>query len=187
MSERDREAHDFEVAAAAAESDRRLRVVMADDDHNDHLLVTLAARAAGVDAEFIFHDDGSTLLHRLERLTRLEALPDLVLLDLHMPGLDGHRTLEALQAHPVLWQIPVVVYSVSTRRSDEVRAYANGAHWFVSKPDSFAELVEFARTLPRRANTVPYETMVDDTVIDLTVDENQLVDEIEHFLETEAT
>ena len=187
MTERDHAQRRFETRASAAALGRRLRIIMADDDHNDHLLMTMAADTAGLDVEFIFHDDGSMLLHRLDKLVGLDALPDLILLDLRMPGLDGHRTLEALPAHPTLWQIPVVVFSTSTRRSDETQAYANGAHWFVTKPSNFDGLVEFARTLPSRANTIPYEIAAADVAIDLTYDERALFDEIEHYLETEGS
>lgn len=187
MTERNHTQRKFETKVSAATLCRPLRIIMADDDHNDHLLITMASESAGLDAEFIFHDDGSMLLHRLEKLVGLDALPDLILLDLRMPGLDGHRTLEALQAHPILWQIPVVVFSTSTRRADETQAYANGAHWFVTKPSSFDGMVEFARTLPNRANTIPYETAVEEIDIDLSYDEQLLFDEIENYLETEAT
>ncbi|MEM9202520.1 MAG: response regulator [Actinomycetota bacterium] len=156
---------------------------MTDDDHNDHLLVTMAAEAAGLDAEFIFHDDGSMLLHRLELLIGLDSLPDLLILDLRMPGLDGHRTLEALQRHDVLWQIPVVVFSTSTRQADEARAYANGAHWFVTKPSTFDGMVDFAKSLEWRANALPYDlgrARQTTPAIDLT--EGSLIEEIEHFL-----
>ncbi|MEQ8841361.1 MAG: response regulator [Acidimicrobiales bacterium] len=162
---------------------RRLEIVMVDDDHNDHLLMSMAAEAAGLDADFVFHDDGTTLLHRLEKLTSLEALPDLILLDLRMPGLDGHRTLEALQRHDTLWQIPVIVFTSSTRKVDETAAFANGAHWFEMKPSEFSGMVDFAEKLPERANHLPYRPPVSlEPVIDLTISEDELFAQIEDVL-----
>jgi two-component system response regulator len=162
---------------------RRLRIVMVDDDRNDHLLMSMAADAAGLGAEFIFHADGTMLLHRLESLIGLDALPDLVILDLRMPGMDGRRTLEALQAHDVLWQVPVVVFSTSTRQADEAMAYANGAHWFVTKPSTFSGMVDFASSLEWRANALPYHLgRKPSLAVDIDLTEGRLIEEIEQFL-----
>ena len=86
--------------AGSPTRDRLLRIVMVDDDHSDQLLMNLAANDAGLRAEFTFHDDGTMLLYRLAGLLDQDALPDLIVLDLLMPGLDGHRTLDELQALP---------------------------------------------------------------------------------------
>lgn len=169
---------------SSAPNEDRLRIVMADDDQNDHLLMSMAAEAAGLEADFVFHDDGGLLLYRLERMIGTADLPDLIILDLRMPGINGHRTLEALQEHAVLSQIPVVVFSTSTRRADETKAYASGAHWFVTKPSTFDGMVEFASTLPRRAHRGAYELC--DRTIDLTdadADDAAFIDEIGRYVD----
>ncbi len=137
--------------------DRTLDIVMADDDRNDHLLLLMAAEEAGVVADFTFLDDGSTLMFHLADISDTADLPNLIILDLRMPGLDGHRTLDELQAHPVLWQIPVVVFTSSTRWSDEVRSFDRGARWVETKPSEFEDLLTFVRSLPARAWLVGYE------------------------------
>ena len=143
-------------SGAGSVATRPIRILMADDDRNDHLLLIMAAEAAGIEADFEFVDDGSTLLLHLACVANPSDLPDLIVLDLRMPGLDGHRTLEELHAHPVLWQIPVVVFTSSTRRSDEVKSFSRGARWFETKPSDFDALVEFARALPDRAHRGDY-------------------------------
>lgn len=144
-----------------------VRVLMADDDRNDHLLLLMAAEAAGIDADFEFVDDGSSLLLHLADVGDAADLPDLIVLDLRMPGLDGHRTLEELHSHPVLWQIPVIIFTSSTRRSDEVKSFSRGARWFETKPSDFDALVDFARSLPDRAHQGEYslQELGDDAIV----------------------
>ncbi len=124
---------------------------MADDDRNDQLLTLMAADQANLDADFTFVDDGLELLTRLNRYGTEQTLPHLILLDLHMPKLAGHHTLTQLQAHPILWRIPVIVFSSSTRRQDIEQSIDNGARWFETKPSDFNELVTFLKTLPDKA------------------------------------
>lgn len=139
-----------------------IHILVADDDHNDHLLLVMAAEAAGINAAMEFVDDGSELLLRLAAADSVTELPDLIVLDLRMPGMDGHRTLSVLQDHPVLWQIPVVVFTSSTRISDEVRSYDRGARWVDHKPSDFDGMVEFATSLVERARSTPYRPEVID-------------------------
>ncbi len=133
-----------------------LHVVMADDDRNDHLLVLMAADAAGLQANFTFVDSGAKLMYHLAGIETTNDLPDLILLDLRMDGLDGHRTLEELQAHPVLWQVPVVIFSSSTRTRDVRKSYEGGARHYETKPSDFDELVSFMRRLPHFAECEDY-------------------------------
>lgn len=132
-----------------------LDIVMADDDENDQLLMVLAAEEAGIGANFTFVDDGLGLIDYLKKLHRADSLPNLIVLDLRMPMLDGHGVLDELQAHPDLWQIPVVVFTSSTRRSDVQRSLEGGARWYETKPSVFAELVDVVRTFPQRAAPAP--------------------------------
>ncbi|OIQ88074.1 response regulator rcp1 [mine drainage metagenome] len=63
--------------------------------------------------------------------------PDLILLDLNMPRLDGRDVLEALHADPGLADIPVVVMTTSDAEADIARSYALGANSFITKPVDF--------------------------------------------------
>lgn len=137
--------------------ERPVRIVMADDDQNDHLLLLMAADAANIQAEFDLVQDGAELMMRLEQAESADELPDLIVLDLRMPGVDGHRTLDLLQRHPVLWQIPVVVFTSSTRRTDEILSYERGARWVEVKPSDFDGMISFARSLAERANHGAYD------------------------------
>lgn len=131
--------------------------------------MSMAADAADLDASLSFFADGDAFVEHLEASIEGGTLPDLILLEWRQPGFNGQRILEALQGHDVLWQIPVIVFTRSSRRIDQSRALACGARWFEVKPQRFSGMVEFARTLPDRANAAPYALPDDDFVlIDLT-------------------
>lgn len=73
-----------------------------------------------------------------------QNVPRVILLDLHLPKLDGLEVLRRLKANPVTRQIPVVVLTSSTEESDMRECYALGVNSFVSKPvefDAFMKVV----------------------------------------------
>jgi CheY-like chemotaxis protein len=75
--------------------------------------------------------------------------PDLILLDLNMPKVDGREALTALKNDPKLRSIPVVILTTSRAEEDVARSYDLGANSFISKPVTFAGLVEVMRELGR--------------------------------------
>jgi CheY-like chemotaxis protein len=75
-------------------------------------------------------------------------LPDLVLLDLKMPGIDGFEVLRQAKASPATRRIPVIVLSSSTEDRDRARAYDLGANSYLVKPisiDGFLETIRLVR------------------------------------------
>ena len=76
-----------------------------------------------------------------------EVRPDLILLDLNMPGMDGRRFLEIIKADERLKSIPVVVLTTSSDISDVERCYQLGASTYIQKPVSFDGLTQAVRTM----------------------------------------
>lgn len=73
------------------------------------------------------------------------ARPDLILLDLNLPGMDGRDVLRALKQDPGLQTIPVVLLTTSSAEGDVVRSYRLHANAFVTKPlemDAFIRLLQ---------------------------------------------
>jgi two-component system response regulator len=95
--------------------------------------------------------DGAALLELLRGGSAANgdgiARPDLILLDLNMPRMDGHTALRAIKADPDRCMIPVVVRTSSNMRSDVVASYNSGAASYVCKPVTFDGLVDLFRTL----------------------------------------
>jgi chemotaxis family two-component system response regulator Rcp1 len=107
--------------------------------------------------------DGTRALEYLRRASRSHdvAPPDLILLDLSLPGLDGHAVLAAIKADPTLRLIPVVVLSASGLPEEIARAYTLGANAYVIKP---AELAKF-RALVRAVHDFWCDIAVSPTLV----------------------
>jgi two-component system response regulator len=73
--------------------------------------------------------------------------PNLILLDLNMPGMDGRRFLEIVKADDRLKSIPVVVLTTSSDSKDIERCYQLGASTYIQKPVSFDGLTQAVRTM----------------------------------------
>lgn len=76
----------------------------------------------------------------------IEHAPDIVFLDIHLPGLSGHETLQAIRA--IDRNAYVVMLSVDTKHSNIIKASENGAHKFLKKPFSRERLIETVRASP---------------------------------------
>ena len=122
---------------------------IAEDDLDDRLLLEDAFREARVSVPLRFADDGEALLDALRAWANGKDpfVPALVLMDLNMPLLDGHETLQQLKADPRLRHIPVVMLTTSHAPHDVELSYSYGASSFISKPVTFEGLVELADTL----------------------------------------
>jgi CheY-like chemotaxis protein len=128
----------------------RLPVVLAtEDDESTRLLLQEAFSATGVPVDLRLVESGRDLLDYLRRREPwTKALsPDLILLDLNMPGIDGREALAKIKGHPELKHLPVVVLTASRAEQDIADAYALGANTYVPKPDSFDKLVSTVRAL----------------------------------------
>jgi two-component system, OmpR family, alkaline phosphatase synthesis response regulator PhoP len=73
--------------------------------------------------------------------------PDLVLLDVMMPRLDGFETLKRLKADPALTDIPVVMLTARAQDEDVFEGYGTGAQWYLTKPFEPEELRQVVRHL----------------------------------------
>jgi CheY-like chemotaxis protein len=126
-------------------------VLVAEDAVTDRLLLQEAFLRAGSPTDLRLVNDGQELLaylHRLEPWT-MARLPDLILLDLKMPGMDGFDALTHIKGDAELKRIPVIVLTASKDELDVAKAYACGANTYVPKPDSLDELAVVIEVLCR--------------------------------------
>ncbi|CAO3372564.1 PP2C family protein-serine/threonine phosphatase [Azospirillum argentinense] len=115
------------------------RVLVVDDNRvNRHLLQALLERG-GV-TRIAMAEDGNDALARLD-----DFRPDLILLDLMMPNLDGFEMCRRLRALPAWKDLPVLVQSSLNRAEDRAKAFAAGATDYVTKPINAVELLARVR------------------------------------------
>ena len=87
----------------------------------------------------------STAAEALSLAERIE--PDLVLLDLNLPRMDGREVLAAVKEDPSLKHIPVVVLTTSEAEEDVLRSYALHANAYVTKPVDFDRFIQVVREI----------------------------------------
>ena len=74
------------------------------------------------------------------------APPDLVLLDINMPGTNGYEVCEAFKAHPILKDIPIIFLTAMSELEDKVRAFSIGGVDFITKPFYVEEVLARVKT-----------------------------------------
>lgn len=104
-------------------------IFVADDDEDDRFLLAHAFTKHSPECSIQFFFDGLALLAALEN-----AQPQLIILDLNMPRLNGFETLDYLRTRPQYDDTPIVILTTSEAESDRQRARALGADLFVTKP-----------------------------------------------------
>ena len=122
-------------------------ILLADDSEDDRKMTREALHESFVINEVREVEDGEELMEYLQRRgeysePRSSPRPGLILLDLHMPRKSGQEALEEIKADPLLRRIPVVVLTTSDDEYDIIRSYDLGVSSFITKPVTFAELVE---------------------------------------------
>ena len=121
-------------------------IIIVDDDADDREMMRDAFLNAGVEQEYIFFENGETVLEYLQASLG-KQLPSLILLDLNMPGKDGRETLREIKADINYQPVPIVVFTTSSSQRDRLMAYRLGANCFVSKPDTFDKLTNMSSCL----------------------------------------
>jgi CheY-like chemotaxis protein len=124
----------------------RLTILVADDDADDRMFMEQALRQTGYQHDIQFVEDGEELLDYLRRQGRFSEAnapwPNLLMLDLNMPRINGFQALEAIKADPDLRRLPVVIMTTSTADEDVMKTYNLGVNSFITKPFNFHRLVE---------------------------------------------
>jgi len=131
---------------------KKFTILIANDDEDTRFLLEEALREVRLAISSEFVENGEQVLDYLYRRGGYAGgsnwhRPDLILLDLNMPRLDGRETLTLIRSDPNLQQIPVVILTTSHRSGDILLCYRLGANSFISKPVTFEGLVEVMKTL----------------------------------------
>jgi DNA-binding response OmpR family regulator len=114
------------------------KILVVDDQPDIRLMCRVNLRLEGYDV--IEAPDGDSGLGMVS-----EYKPDLILLDVMMPGLDGWQFMEALKADPATASIPIVMLTARVQREDEIRGWLAGAADYLPKPFNPSTLTEVVR------------------------------------------
>ena len=127
-------------------------LLLVEDNPDDVELTLLAFGRSDVDSEVVVARDGEEALHYLFATgpytgRDVTVMPDVILLDLKLPKLDGLEVLRQLRADERTQTVPVVILTSSREEEDIARSYQLGANSYVRKPVDFDEFHEAARRL----------------------------------------
>lgn len=126
-----------------------VNILLIEDNPGDVMLVRESLGDLEIAEAMRDVSDGETALAYLrgegEHVRR--TLPDLIILDLNLPRLDGREVLAAIKADPALQHIPVVVMTSSAAEADVLRSYQLQANCYVTKPLDIDQFLRVVRSI----------------------------------------
>ena len=112
-------------------------LIIEDQEDNRRIIRDLLSSAGFSHLEAVTGEEG---------VERAQAdIPDLILMDIQLPGIDGYEATRRIKAHPALRHIPIVVVTSYALSGDDVKARAAGADGYVTKPFSPRALLATVR------------------------------------------
>jgi CheY-like chemotaxis protein len=120
------------------------KILVVEDDLDDQFLIAEAFQSIAIGCELIFALHGR---HALDLIQQDDNWPDLVLLDLNMPIMNGFEVLARLQEGRILPRVPVVILTTTAEPAAIDRSYDLGANSYLVKPKTFSQLQALARQL----------------------------------------
>ena len=123
----------------------QMKVLVVDDEDNIIELIRLGLRYEGFQVETASNgEDGIALAQRID--------PDLVILDVMMPGIDGIEVCRRLRNNPTTHDVPILMLTAKDEVGDRILGLQTGADDYLTKPFDFYELLERIKAILRRQN-----------------------------------
>ena len=128
---------------------RQIEVLLVEDDPGDVLMTKEAFEDYKLSNSLHVVNDGAEAMEFLRRQGEHTDAPrpDLVLLDLNLPRMDGREVLQAIKSDPELASIPVVILTTSEAEEDVLRSYSLHANAYVTKPVDFERFIQVVRQI----------------------------------------
>lgn len=128
---------------------RPAKVLLVEDNEDDVELTLEALKDSKLRVEIDVVQDGLSAMAFLRREGKYSEKnrPDLILLDLNLPLMDGREVLKEIREDPDLTAIPVVVLTTSEDEGDILKAYKLHANCYISKPVDFTHFTEIIRQI----------------------------------------
>lgn len=123
-----------------------IKILLVEDNEGDIVLTVEALRDFSVSHEVMVLKDGWEALQYIENNGRYlnQKEPDLILLDVNLPKLDGHELLSKIKNNRTKMHIPIVMLTTSSAQSDIMKSYQNHANCYITKP---LDVEDYSRVL----------------------------------------
>ena len=126
-----------------------IHILLVEDNEGDVILTLEAMKEAKVKNKVSVARDGEeaiAFLHKEGKFIKADT-PDLILLDINLPKLDGKEVLAKIKADEYLRKIPVVILTTSSSEKDVEDAYNNYANCFITKPVDLNKFMDVVRSI----------------------------------------
>jgi len=124
-------------------------ILLVEDNEGDARLAAEALKDGKISNELHHVKDGVEAMQYLKQEGEFKDVPrpDVILLDLNMPRMDGREVLEAISEIPKLSHIPIIVLTTSESEIDIVKSYSLNANCYISKPVDFEQFVNVVQSI----------------------------------------
>lgn len=133
----------------SSSSGRGIEILLVEDNPGDVRLTIEGLNEAKVRNNLHVARDGVEALEFLRRQGQFAAAvrPDLILLDLNLPRMDGHQVLAEVKSDPDLKSIPVVILTTSSAEQDILQSYQLQANCYITKPVDLEQFIKVVRSI----------------------------------------
>ncbi|MEO8403048.1 MAG: response regulator [Chitinophagaceae bacterium] len=121
-----------------------VKILLVEDNEGDIILTKEALKEGKLKNEIVVARDGEAAL---ELLANTAVLPDLILLDINLPKLNGLEVLAAIKKDDRLKMIPVIMLSTSSAEKDIITSYNSHANCFITKPVDLTSFIDVIRSI----------------------------------------
>ena len=126
---------------------KQIHILLVDDNEGDILLTKEALDDARIINKISIASDGIEALRFLRKQAGDAELPDLILLDINLPRMDGTELLGIIKADRDLKRIPVIMLTTSSAEKDILTSYDNHANCYITKPVDLDRFMDVVRTI----------------------------------------
>lgn len=128
---------------------KEISILLVEDNEGDILLTLEALKEAKIHNEINVVRDGDAALQYLNKEGQYKdaETPELILLDINLPKMDGIEVLEKIKSHKHLMVIPVVMLTTSDSEKDIFQSYQSHANCYITKPVNFGNFMEVIQTI----------------------------------------
>lgn len=116
-------------------------ILLVEDNEGDILLTTEALEEGKILNNTRVARDGKSAIDLLHENLKSDTLPDLILLDVNLPRMNGHEVLQYIKKHVDLKHIPVIMLTTSSAEKDINMSYQNHANCYITKPVEAADFM----------------------------------------------
>jgi chemotaxis family two-component system response regulator Rcp1 len=124
-----------------------MKILVVEDNEAERLIMQEAFKEANVQHDVQMVNNGVEVLDLLQGKGDFQSDPDLIILDLNMPGKNGLEVLSEIKSSSKWKHIPVLIFSNSEYSGDICRCYTLGVNAYLNKPADFQGFVDLARMI----------------------------------------